>query len=737
MNDHLKGAVWIWRSEALGANAYADFAGRFFASDASSEAKYFVYISADSNFSIYINGHFADCGQFPDYPEYKICEKIDVTRLVLSGDNSFIIGAHSMNADCSVYRKGRPGVIFTVVCENAGSETVLYASGKDTFSRVSPYYASAGVPNISNQMLFSFAYDAAPGSEKEAFDPHSDPVDGMPEKLYPRPVKRMTVQPPVITLLTACGSYVSDTEGTAAERMQNSLMRCRALPRQRRFPHSEGVSLSAGNDDGVYAVFDLGKESVGYLDLDLDVPEECEVLIGWGEHLDDLRVRTSVGGRNFAGSYKAAAGRNAFFMPFRRVGLRYLQIFVHAKTALFRYAGIRPAVYPLSHTPFFRCSDALHNKIYETCLKTLECCMHDHYEDCPWREQALYTMDSRNQMLCGYYAFGEYDFPKASLRLMALSLRDDGMLELCSPGRVPITIPSFSAMFNVSAYEYLIHSGDTGFIKEILPCCAAIADGFISRIDENGLLGAFSDKRYWNFYEWSPGLSGDALVPSEGCPTYDAPLCAFVSMSLGCLSDIYAILGDAEKKEYYAAAKTALNEKINEAFWCEQEGAYCSYVLRPSGKKVHFAELTNALAVYCGAAGEPRLSRVLRLLASGDGSLSPITLSHSIFKYDALMTKPMLYAKTVFESVESIWGGMLYKGATTFFEVEAGADAFGYAGSLCHGWSAVPAYLYFRYILGASPDPSGSTEYTFSPVGAGFRDVSGKLLLPDGTEKQI
>jgi hypothetical protein len=58
--------------------------------------------------------------------------------------------------------------------------------------------------------------------------------------------------------------------------------------------------------------------------------------------------------------------------------------------------------------------------------------MHEHYEDCPWREQALYTMDSRNQMLCGYYAFREFDFPKASIRLMAQSIREDNLLELCS-----------------------------------------------------------------------------------------------------------------------------------------------------------------------------------------------------------------------------------------------------------------------------------------------------------------
>ena len=43
---------------------------------------------------------------------------------------------------------------------------------------------------------------------------------------------------------------------------------------------------------------------------------------------------------------------------------------------------------------------------------------------------------------------------------------------------------------------------------------------------------------------------------------------------------------------------------------------------------------------------------------------------------------------------------MLFQGATTFWEDEDGEAAFNGAGSLCHGWSATPLYLYFRYVLG-------------------------------------
>ena len=41
---------------------------------------------------------------------------------------------------------------------------------------------------------------------------------------------------------------------------------------------------------------------------------------------------------------------------------------------------------------------------------------------------------------------------------------------------------------------------------------------------------------------------------------------------------------------------------------------------------------------------------------------------------------------------------MLDKGATTFWETEKGEADFGGAGSLCHGWSAIPIY-YFNELL--------------------------------------
>ena len=71
------------------------------------------------------------------------------------------------------------------------------------------------------------------------------------------------------------------------------------------------------------------------------------------------------------------------------------------------------------------------------------------------------------------------------------------------------------------------------------------------------------------------------------------------------------------------------------------------------------------------------------------------TLSMLCFKYDALLkVDKARYTSEILSDIDERWGKMLDAGATTFWETEEGASAFGGAGSLCHGWSALPIYYY-------------------------------------------
>ena len=78
-----------------------------------------------------------------------------------------------------------------------------------------------------------------------------------------------------------------------------------------------------------------------------------------------------------------------------------------------------------------------------------------------------------------------------------------------------------------------------------------------------------------------------------------------------------------------------------------------------------------------------------------EGSVIPVTLSMNAFRYDALLKADKEYYKNyILEEIDNKYLKMLREGATTFWETELGASDFDDAGSLCHGWSALPIYYY-------------------------------------------
>jgi len=722
-------AKWVWHNDCHTVNGYVNF---FDTLKAEKGKTYKMHLSIDSNYALYINDRFVESGQFADYPEYKVYDTIDITDTLTEGENSIKIIGTWIGRDFFTYRKENAGLLYAVTED----DIVVLSSGEKTMAAPNACF-NPDVPAVSGQLGWSFDYDVTKESITDGLK--AADIQDKTASLFERPIKKLDIGEKKPAKIIAWGEIKDCGEWkNSGERMQNAYMSFRYNPSKRPLPFDAGYDFAAtaSDSEGIYVMIDLGEESVGYTDIDIEVPEECDIIIGHGEHLEDLRVRAYIGTRVFANRYHAKAGRNVFFNPFRRMGLRYLQLNIYAKSAKLYYGGIRPTRYIVDHTPYFRCSDHLHNKIYEISLNTLEHCMHEHYEDCPWREQSLYAMDSRNQMLCGYYCFGEYDFAKASLRLIGKSLRDkDNLTEICSPARGSITIPSFCAIFVTQVYEYVLHSCDLDFAREMLDVLKRITDGFASRRRENGLLTALPESDCWNFYEWQSGLSnGMHGVPNPDDLTYDAPINAFVSMAARSLAHICNMLGDTEEAKKYFLIHENLNAAIDREFWDEEKQLYYTYINVKTGAKSHIAQLTQALNVYCSACPEEKLDNVLENMAKCE-NMFEATLSHSIFVYDALMMRPEKYAKFVLNDIAEKWGHMLYNNATTFWETIGGADAFSNAGSLCHGWSAVPTYIYFRYAAGIRYHETIPAVYTIAPKDCGLYECEALIKTPNGQIK--
>ena len=231
----------------------------------------------------------------------------------------------------------------------------------------------------------------------------------------------------------------------------------------------------------------MGEETVGLISFSLRAQDSGNIVISFGEHLADGNVRRIIGDRDFSLEYCAKEGENTYTNYMLRLGCRYLEIQTRTPV-FFDKIGIIPQVYPLKKTEIGLEND-LDRQIYDICYRTLKCSMMEHYVDCPWREQCLYAFDSRNQMLSGYYAFegGNFEYARANLLLMSKDERDDGLLSICFPCGIDLTIPSFSLYYLLALKEYTQYSRDLSLVGEINPKLQKILDTFVKNMT-NGLM---------------------------------------------------------------------------------------------------------------------------------------------------------------------------------------------------------------------------------------------------------
>ena len=81
------------------------------------------------------------------------------------------------------------------------------------------------------------------------------------------------------------------------------------------------------------------------------------------------------------------------------------------------------------------------------------------------------------------------------------------------------------------------------------------------------------------------------------------------------------------------------------------------------------------------------------------GTMIKASLSMKAFVYDALMVDNSSYIDVLEKDIRLCWMKMLNDPVFTgtFWETELGQSDFSNAGSLCHGWSAIPIYYICKY----------------------------------------
>lgn len=392
-------------------------------------------------------------------------------------------------------------------------------------------------------------------------------------------------------------------------------------------------------------------------------------------------------------------------------GFRFVRIDVLDSEATVTLANVK-AVFlyrPLDYQGSFRCSDERLNQIWDTGAYTVHLCMQDHVWDGIKRDRLVWIGDMHPETMVISTVFGGHSIVPESLDYV----RDRTPLPGWMNG-----ISSYSLWWIMCQRDWYRYHKNLDYLQQQRKYLTGLLKLVQDSLDPTGQ----ERLKGHRFLEW----------PTSRDPTaIDAGLQALTTLALNAGAELCEILGEMESA---AAARAAATRAMG-------------YRRAPSPSKQ-----ANALLVLAGAADAKKTNADIL-------SRTPYSGLSTFYGYYILEARARAGDhQGCLDLIRTYWGGMLDRGATTFWEgfelewlegsgridelVSAGkkdlhAD-FGdycYVGlrhSLCHGWAAGPTAWLTEHVLGISPAEPGFDSISIKPNLADLKWAQGSIPTPHG-----
>jgi alpha-L-rhamnosidase len=527
-------------------------------------------------------------------------------------------------------------------------------------------------------------------------------------------------------------------------------------------------------DGDVHFVIDFGQETIGYVQIEMDAPEGAIIDGNFFEGIDDGGIFWT---RNLRNSFRYVCREgHQVFTSHERRGFRYGSFTYRnlSRPLKIRHITHLMATYPVEAKGKFHSSDETLNKIWEVGAYTVRLCMLDTYVDCPAYEQVYWVGDARNSALVNGIAFGAFDLTDRCVRLTGQSLSSE--LKMVIPPhiqamRTHITtshvvsgwfdeIPMWTFLWIWMVWEQYMNTGDRQALAEYyadVKECLRRCESFLTERD------LFDIPDVWNLVDWAAqDLERDGEVISNT---------VLMAQALDYAAQMAQALGHADDKAKHETLAKRLRDAVNRYGWSDQYQGYVDTVRDHTAyehyqnqcvergvtsvsfevfqHKQRISEPTNTLVLLCNAVPAERRDAVMKLIlnakagkfvgsspwyaaAGKPDEIVPVGSPWFLFfTLETLFQEGL--ATDALTILREQWNRMLEKGATTFWETFPGHIGSGHwSRSLCHGWSAAPAYFLSTQVLGVKPIEPGYRRIRIAPQTFNLRWAEGVIPTPHG-----
>ena len=376
----------------------------------------------------------------------------------------------------------------------------------------------------------------------------------------------------------------------------------------------------------------------------------------------------------------------------RRVACRYVMIEVLAQSSFdFRVEDITlEAVTSASgEAPALaEGTDPMIRRIYDTGLKTLSECMQTVYEDGPKRDQRLWIGDLYLESLANACSFGNHALTRRCLYLLAALADEDGWLH-ATVYEYPQPEPQYnqhtmdySLLYGVALLEYLKATGDMTTARELWPVVARQIEIACTYLRDY-LYDMQKQPQWWLVFDWKDDLDRHASV--QGLMTFAVERGWELAQMVGRERDV---------RDWPDLVKR-MRRASRRAFYYADAGVVVS------GPQRQVSYLSQVWMILSGTLSPKEGARAMTAVLNDPTACRPGSPYAYHYVIEALIACGM--RDEAREQLLEYWGGMVRRGADTFWEVYDPMDdcksPYGFypVNSYCHAWSCTPVYFINTY----------------------------------------
>lgn len=704
-------AEWIWVAGTAGlSDVFAETRTVFEPEQSVKRAR--IRISANQAYRLFLNGEELGRGPTPADLQWMSYDTYEVADRLARGPNAIAIVANNFGNEMIVTKQlqGPGGLICQLDlfdAEDEASEPLrTIASGAGWKCRRSPRWMQ-GTSRLHYWGGYREIFDVSKedGWERADYDDSSWPEAEVvaraeqPDSPWPR------LLPREIPFLSR--TLVHPASVVSAEPFLGSI----SSPEAALADGSE-VTMDASVPGSLPQItYDFGAEVVGYPKLKVYAEEGGVLQLHYGESLEVSLMDT----------YLLRRGMNVL-EPFGRRAFRYLKLAAMATPVPIRIEDLRMAFvhYPFTGEGSFRCSDEKLNRIWETGRYTTIVNSQNHFEDCPYREAALWIADAVVMARVVYQMSDDAALVRKSLLQAARIQNEDGSIPGNGPVRNTFMLPDFCAHWLFGVWEYYLYGKDEAFLKEAWPTIPRLAKWFADQEDEAGLFARADREGWWCFIDWTEDIERKDRVTAISCFYYKFLVTA---------ARIAEEVGEPSFAAELSVKAMRVRSSVRGLLRIPGTGIYADS-LSDEGLSSSVTAQTNFAAAWSGVMEEAEIAAFVE----GEflpGKLPPI---RGAFFYHIVLETLFRhgYAEEAIRIIRAYWGAMLDRGATTWWETFDPSLPFPttpspYLGhtptylqdsipvSLSHGWGASPTYLLSRELLGVWVTDENGEDVSLRP----------------------